>query len=359
MDKQLILLAGLQKTATTSIQRTCALHQGRLRQAGIVYPVMRVGDRNDANHTSLLNLLFKREPNRLGLHGQLVMDHLAASPEDRQAMARQLEEQIADVPALLMAAEGVSVMSQEELRSLREWFEQRGWGVRVLCHVRHVGSWIQSMVAQRVARGMRMTIGGAIEEFRLDGSIVKRRIENLRAVFPDVELYSHELALRHPGGPVASFFTRIGYEGLAELKMVNANPGPGDCATRCLSVLNERFGVHLLNGAPNPEAFSDRAVLKLLRSLGRHKFVLRPKEVEPLMPLLQADNEWLRDTLGEAFFDPALHFPPSRSKWDQESVKKLRQALKAMPPEVREWMKGNLPRLGLRQAAPAAPAQLH
>lgn len=359
MDKQLTILAGLQKTATTSIQRSCALHRGRLREAGIIYPVMRLNGRLDANHTSLLNLMFKREPNRLGLQGQLVMDALAHRPEERRVLADQFEQQMDGVTAMLLAAEGLSVLSQEELAAMRHWFEERGWSIRVLCHVRHLGSWVQSLVGQRVAGAMRLSIASAVEELRLDGSVVKRRLENLRAVFPEVEFYSHEEALRHPKGPVGFFFGRLGRESLAELPLVRANAGAGDCAVRALSVLNERFGPHLLNGAPNPQAYTDRAVLKLLRGLGRHKFVLRPKEVEPLLPLLQAENDWLRDTLGPEFHDPGLAFPPSRSKWDQESTRQLRKALKAMPPEVRDWMKSNLPRLGIRPAAPAAPEQLH
>ena len=352
MKKELILLAGLHKTATTSIQRSCVVNRASLGKAGLVYPVLRMGGRLEANHTSLLNHMFKSEPHRMGLQGQLSMDHMLARPQDREVLIAQFARQLEQASSVLLVAEGVSVMREDELRVMRSWFEDRGWSIRVQCHVRHISPWVRSMVAQRVNGALRMTIAGAIEEFRADNSIVRRRIENLQSVFPDAEFHSHENALLGPLGPVGAFLARTGLATLGEIEVVRANEGASDCATRVMSVLNERFGLHLPSGAPNPAVFADREVLKALRHLGEGKFMLRPREIEPVLPLLLAENQWLREKFGEAFFDAAMQFPPTRTQWHSQSLAQLNRALHAMPPDVRLWMKENLPRIGIRIAAP-------
>src|SRR5256885_13241342 len=83
MPKQLILLAGLHKTATTSIQKTCEANQAILHKAGLAFWATRPSLQPDSapaeiddgagqtNHTLLLSAAFKRRMDRSGLVGQL------------------------------------------------------------------------------------------------------------------------------------------------------------------------------------------------------------------------------------------------------------------------------------------------
>jgi hypothetical protein len=346
MPKQLILLAGLHKTATTSIQQTCFANVKALSEAGFSYPVAQFQGKWESNHTRLLNTLFRHEPHKGGLQSQLTL-HAPFAPGARDELRAKWESVIGNVSRTLVIAEGVSLFQPDELREMREWFEQRGWTIRLLCHVRHLSSWTNSIVAQRVTGGMRLTIPTVIEEFARQGSVVRRRIETLRQLFPEAEFFSHERAVQHPGGPAASFFDKIGFKAPASVNFVRANEGRSDCATRVLSMINERFGLLDEQGQVKAKVPDERLFAQLLQ-VGGQKFRLRKDEALPLLPLLQAENQWLRETLGEDFFDPRIEFKAGPWRWNPETVRQLAPAVAAMPGQVRSWVAANLPRMGIQ-----------
>ena len=110
--KQLILLAGLHKTATTSIQRTCAANQRELFGAGFAYPPLASpGDAGGSNHTTILNW-FRRDPASAGLMGQFKW--AAVSAADGVAFLAGFARSLDKLPdRLLMVAEGVSLFSAD------------------------------------------------------------------------------------------------------------------------------------------------------------------------------------------------------------------------------------------------------
>ena len=192
MSKQLILHVGLNKTGTTSIQQTCFDNRQALRRAGLVYPKYSFEGERAANHSPLLQRMFWRESGRAGPLGrflpgreEIALQHRA---DLRSRMAGFLERQTTDV---LMVAEGVCEFDPSELQDLRDWFEEQGWTVRVICSVRHLSTWVHSMVAQRVAGLRRMTIPAVIDMF-VEGGMVRPRIESIQEVFPDAEFRSFE-----------------------------------------------------------------------------------------------------------------------------------------------------------------------
>lgn len=267
MLRQLTLLAGLHKTATTSIQQTCAANLPLLRAAGLDYPFAQFHGKWESNHTRLVNALFRREPNKHGLQSQLTVDD-ALVPGSQEQLRESFAATISDAQRLVLVAEGVSVLDEAELQVMRDWFEQRGWQLRVMCHVRHICGWFNSMVAQRVTGSSRMTVGAAIEEFRSHGSIIRGRIERLRKVFPDAEFYSHERAVQHAQGPVGFFFQNIGLPAPPQLQFVRANEGRSDCATRVLSIINEKFGPFTAEGGINASRLGGPAAARLLDAVG-------------------------------------------------------------------------------------------
>jgi hypothetical protein len=348
MRKQLFLLAGLHKTATSSIQDSCVANAQLFEAAGFAYPIVHEGDRRDGNHTRFLKKLFRRDPYRGGLSSQLVLEVPPQAPLTRDQHRARFAKALQGQTRLLMAAEGVSTFTADELAELKGWFEAQGWDVRVLCHVRHISSWVNSMVGQRVISAFRLPIASAVGEFNDYGSLVRRRIENIRQVFPDAEFHSHEEAQRHPDGPVGFFLARIGFDPPAGFRYIRTREGKSDKATRVFSLVNERFGPYRADGQPNPAVFADPAVLGALLEIKGRKFSLRPAEVAPIQALMHEENEWLRDTLGEPFFDTRMHFEETRCDWDEQSAAALRKCLHAMPEPVRAWVRANLPRLDLR-----------
>ena len=347
MPKQIILLAGLHKTATTSIQQTCAANAKLLDEAGYVYPVSELNGRWESNHTRIFNGLFRREPHKSGLQAQFIVN-TERPPGALEAFRAHFEQAIGDASRVIIAAEGVSLFDVDELRDMQQWFEQRDWQVRLVCHVRHLGAWTSSIVGQRVAGALRLPIATVVEEFRLHGSVVQRRIENLRTVFPDAEFFSHERAVEDPQGPVGFFLRNIGFTPPPDMRFARANEGRSDCATRVLSIVNEKFGGFDASGQANPDVFEGPALQKLLTQVGGQKFKLRHDEAQPLGSVLQAENDWLRQTLGQDFYDAQLEFKSAPWRWHPQTVQQLQKALAAMPAPVRDWVAANLPRIGLQ-----------
>jgi len=340
MAKQLILLAGLHKTGTTSIQKTCAANRALLWQAGLHYPTNLGGERDKSNHTGVLNVLFRRDPTRLGLEGQFT---LRVGPAALAAYAAKVRSRLEGIQAsLLMAAEGVSVFSVDELTEMKAWFARSGRDIRVICNVRHLSGWINSMVAQRVAGHMRLSIYQAVDEFRQFQSLVRTRIENIRTVFPDAQFYSHEQAVQHRLGPVGFFLENVGVPLTDELQILRANEGSSDNGARVLSLINQRFGRFGSSGARNPEFFKQKGFVTSLKRIPGRKFALRPDEVAPILPILQAENEWLCDNLGPAFYDEHPEFNDITSDWSPEGVRQCREVMEAMPQEARSWVLGQL-----------------
>ena len=347
--KRLILLAGLHKTATTTIQLTCANNQRALMDAGLFYPMgLEINDRQYANHTTALLVLFGRPPfsgvRRLG--GELERGDIAAMVQQLRA---KFTERLEKVQAgMVLAAESVSTYTVEELEGMRGWFEARGWEMEVICHVRRLSAWISSMIDQHVTGQYRLSIDAAVAEFVHVQGVVRPRIENLRSVFPDAKFFSHETAVKHPQGPAGFFFDTIGVP-LKQDAVVEANKGRSDCATRAISLLNEKFGMFDAHGEFNPRYRPGKNFLDKLKAIEGPRFALTRSDVEPLLPLLVAENEWLLQTLGPEFHDKELAFPEAPTcQWTEPRAAQLRAAIAAMPEDAREWMTANLPRMGIQ-----------
>lgn len=345
--KQIILLAGLHKTATTSIQQTCAANLPLLKSAGFDYPFMQQEGKWESNHSRLVNGLFRREPHKHGLHSQFTMNATPV-PGSQARFREKFATTLTNAQKLLIIAENVSLFDVDELQMMKDWFRQQGMQVRMMCHVRHVSGWFNSMVGQRVTGPMRMTIEASVEEFRRHGSIVRGRLQTLRQVFPDAEFYSHERAVQHPQGPVGFYFQNIGFQTSAQLRFVRANEGRSDCATRVLSIINEKFGQFKADGSSNPAYYKGPAVGRLLGEVGGGKFKLRRSEVLPVLDLLESDNQWLRETLGEDFHDARIEFKEAVWRWKPETTQALGPALAAMPKPLRDWAAQNLQRIGIQ-----------
>ncbi len=353
--KQLILLAGLHKTATTSIQQTCAANQNILLRHGLPYPTFPAAGHQDASNHTRIFTWFRQDPGRAGLSGQFRWPSDDFS--EREQELAKLAGVFATLPdRLLMAAEGVSVFSVQELEQLKAWFAGQGWHIQIICHVRHLSSWINSMIAQRVTSAMALSIPQAIDDYLQHGSIVRRRIESIRAVFPDAIFHSHEKALKYETGPVGYFLRNLGVAPGLPIKFVRANEGSSDLAARVLSLVNEKFGAFGEDGKPNPRAHGNRSFVNAVKTLGGRKFTLRAAEVAPLMPLLHADNQWLKETLGDDFHDTRMAFEDRPCEWAVDTLARLQQIIAATPVPVREWIADNTDRLDIDPVTLALPA---
>ncbi len=351
-QKEVILFVGLHKTATSSIQKTCAKNGKMLFDAGLYYPIITWDGTRLANHTRIFNSMFKHAPGRRGFGNQFALEDDSNVLRDRKNLRAAFSAALKDAPTILVVAEGISLLGVEELRDIREWFDRQGRRVRVICHVRHLSSWINSMVSQRVTSPFRLSIEAAADEFvRYTGGFVRPRIENIRAVFPDAEFYSHERAVEHARGPAGFFLETAGLKVGPDVKFVRANEGRSDCATRLMSVVNERFGFFNARGLPSPHALDKADALNAMVRIKGRKFTLRPNEAAPLLPHLHAENAWLKEVFGTDFHDDRMEFPATTCDWSGESMGQLRQAMNALPGHVRDWVLSRLESIDLDASA--------
>jgi hypothetical protein len=294
--------------------------------------------------------MFRKAPERGGYSGERTWGGRAGAVGIGDQLKEGIASRLLTRPTnLLMVAEGVSVHSTTELREMKSWFNDRGWDVRVLCCVRWLSSWISSMVSQRVTGFQHLTIKSAVAEFVAASSLVRARITNIREVFPDAEFYSFEVASSHRRGPVGFFFDAIGIRPTERMLFARANEGRSDCATRLLSSINEEFGPGVIDGTVNPRHADNR--VSSLNAIPGPKFALRRDEVLPLLPMLVAENEWLKDTLGEQYHDPRLEFGDEPCGWTEESRAQLSALLDTSTPVVRSLAASHLAASGYADRA--------
>ena len=274
MSRQLILLAGLHKTGTTSIQLTCLAARPVLKAAGLTYPTYSLVDGvQESNHGGILDRAFRPEYRKVD------------QPALRAMLAKVLDRVSGRV---LLAAEGVSVFDAPRLVELRDWLEARGFDVQVICHVRRLADWVPSMVAQRVKGRRRMTVQAALDDLARSG-LVRWRVENILKVFPQADFRSFEAAAAHPTGLVRGFLESIGVP-VEGIDVKRANETRSDTATRALSKFNETPGTQ----------WQSEEFFRLLNLPGP-RFSLTAAEVAPLRQLIDAEQRWLASTLGAAF----------------------------------------------------------
>lgn len=337
MSKLLILMVGLHKTGTSSIQNTCAASRRELYASGFSYPVYESPSGLRANHSDVLKVAFRHSFRKFGLVGQFdnrSRDALMAKERDR--VRGQLEAILVNTQGtLVLAAESISLYGEEELREMRDWFIQRGRELRVMCHVRHLSSWIHSMIAQRVTGYMRVTIGAAVDEFVELGGLVRPRIERIRAALPEAEFHSHERAVAHPNGPPGYFLHNIGVP-LQGINFQRANEGASDPAVRMLSIINERFVRFSADSPPRPNFLAKETWPT--RNFPGPRFQLRKDEANPLLSTIESERRWLAENLGPEFAGPPMQWnhPPAPI-----SIEAAQPALEALPPEVNEWLLAN------------------
>ena len=330
-------MVGLHKTGTTSIQDTCIANLPALEAAGFAYPVHATAEGPKSNHGVLLKVAFRGSLNNFGLNGQFDFGNDQAwLTSERKRVRDQFETVLGNWRgSVVLAAENVSTFNESELDEMHSWFVERGWEVRAICHVRHLATWIHSMIAQRVSGGLRLPIAQAVNEFVQAGGIIRPRIERLRAAMPQIQFHSHERAVAHPNGPPGYFLEKIGVPS-RDVHFKRANEGSSDIATRLLSIINEKFVRYPVGGVSSPTLLAQETMA--MRALEGPKFRLKRDEAEPLLEMIEGERKWLADHLGHEFVGPPLTFD---LPVEPVSMAAVRPAIDALPAEVAQWLLAN------------------
>jgi hypothetical protein len=166
------------------------------------------------------------------------------------------------------------------------------------------------MVAQKAIglQGARITIKLAIDELRSKNGLIVPRIQNITAAFPDTEFYSFDSAIRHKSGPPGYFLERLGINTDENIAFAKGNEGGSNHGVRLNSLINQMRGYRFNSEKHNDFYVSLPNKYPALFSIPGKKFSLLEEEVAPLLPIINKENEWLKNQFGAGFYDEEINF---------------------------------------------------
>ena len=291
---EIIVHAGLPKTATTAIQNALFSQKSLLLDAfGMLYPGQ------TANHTNDLCSAFLRDPST---H---VVNRLSATPSaelEARAMAirESLEEEIRTTQPrrVLLSAEGLSNLGYQDLNDLRHWLVQFCDRIRVIYVLRDPLDYTASVVQQH------LTQGEVLEDLYQAPPLpnFRGRLETATSVFgrEALELLTFEGLAEHADGVVGGFLDAIGLDAPEARAAVLSHQGRLNeslcqVAAEVLSRLNQLRPV-LVDGKRGALRTLNEAFF--LRRLRGEKFRLPDHVVAQVAEWCAEDVRWLSDTFG-------------------------------------------------------------
>lgn len=147
--RRAVIHIGIDKTGTTTLQRSLHAARGRLLQAGVLYPSIA------ANHSICLSTLFRAVPPR----ALAVIEPEAVTPAGIEAVRRRYRQSLQreldlDWRVLVLSAEGLCDVGPPAIERLRAFLAPHvGERIRVLAYVRHPLDWIHSAAQERLKAG--------------------------------------------------------------------------------------------------------------------------------------------------------------------------------------------------------------
>lgn len=322
-QREILLHVGLPKTATTSIQATCAYNEETLKKHGWNFPVFYLGERRITNHTiPLVGLI---DPNnhvavRWGL------DPLEAREEFEQQMQALVCSE--EPQRLLLSAEGVSEWDLKRLPALYKYLRGLNVRLRLVAVVRDPMEWIQSLVQQYVKMGRVLeTINFANMAVNL-----KNRFVRLERVFgDDLVVLDFEKLKAHKGSVVGGFLHDIGFSDklLGQLKFIRVNESWSDEAIRMASYINRELPLYDDNKMNVGRSDKD---LHCLEKLPGEKYRLSPEQYADALEQMTPVGQWLQDRYGVIIKQGQPELP---TDWSDKAVSKLVSVLEKLPsPEL-------------------------
>ena len=317
--KQIIIHMGFHKTATTSIQTTCALNKDKLAERGFYYPIFNLNHRVITNHSIPFYSLFTSEPDKYHINIRWGIDSNKANikyDEQLDQILKQKHEKI------IISGEDISELSQLELEKMRKKIELYGYGIRIITVVRSPLSAINSIVQERVKNGY------AIEDVDCDTRVIKiiTNIKIIESVFPEAEFFSFRDLLQHKDGPVGYFLEIIGIKDFSDLEFFRANNSISDQATRLISFINKEQPLVIKEKINPLRKNQDTAKIHRLKG---DKFQLNEKELEIFKGQINQINQYLLNKFNDSFCDPKPYFSLEKKEenWSDEQVEQLNTIL--------------------------------
>lgn len=330
--KEVLIHVGFHKTASSSIQVTCANNRKLLMRKGISYPVFRYNNKKITNHSIPIYSLFTEAPQKYHINIKWGAD---AEQVNREYRA-QLEQFTGGNEKLIVSGEGISVLPAVSLVSLRDYFLDKGYRIKAMAYVRSPISYQVSAAQERVKNGDTL--------FYSDKYFPSRRIKKLLSVFStSIDFHPFSYVCTDEYGPIGYFLrlAGLGEDDIKRIKFFQQNESLSDQATRLIAYINEVMPFYLRNkntkrAKINPERKLDDTLI--LQKIGGDKYRPAFSEIRHILDKSKQENEWLKATLGEEFCDDEadLEFNETTFYWDRKNLKQLERALAGCPLPLRK-----------------------
>jgi hypothetical protein len=286
-DRQLTIHAGLNKTASSSIQLALRAHADCLRDNGYYFPELVDWDGEIVkNHSRVFQCLFGSNPEKY----PVIVNRGWSVAEVKPFYEKQLHELSyrAENHHVIFSGEDISRLHFGGLLKLREFFSS--YHVRVIVYVRDPYEMTCSSLQERIKMGRAVLSDLAVVR-------ASDRIQCLQSVFPDTECYSFEKSTAAQAGLVGHFLGLLGIEAADLDTEQYQNKGLSNRLTRLLSFLNEQEP-RWRNGQKNP-VWGGLVPKKL--EFSDASFKLTPAEFESISEPIETERRRLSEFSGLNF----------------------------------------------------------
>lgn len=281
---------GLHKTATTSFQSTCAKNLDKLLTQGYFYPSFKYNKvekgRDQFNHSGPIVSCFGPDPESYGFNIESKVKNIGLANAE---YLKQLKNALSVDKDLIISGEGISSLDVESLQKLKTFLESTGAELIPLVCVRSPYAFHCSSTQTVVKRGRYVDL----KKFRRQ----KGCITNIKSVFKNTKFVSFNTACKHSGGPVNYLLECCGIDA-AGFSFETRNEGRSNEFVRLQNALNKQQPI-FVDKKLNPKHF------KLTPTEG-NKFLLTKEELAAVKGVLNQENQFFKEALGEEFCDEKI-----------------------------------------------------
>ena len=328
--KRVIIHAGFHKTATTSIQETCAINKDELAERGFYYPIFNLDHRVITNHSIPFYSLFSSEPEKYHINVRWEVNYQEANKKYEEQLNHILKQKHEKI---IISGEDISKLSQLELEIMRKKIQSYGYDIRLIAVVRSPLSSINSSMQEIVKNGYFIeNINQNTKDINkdtkginqaLNKSRIITKIKTIESVFPEAEFFSFKDLCQHKYGPVGHFFEIVGVTDFSNLEFLRVNNSISDQATRLIAFINKEQPL-FINGKINP--FRRDQDTYHIHKLKGDRFQLQEHELNQLRDGIERANQYLLAKFNLSFCDEKPYFSLNKqgNNWSDEQVEQLK-----------------------------------
>lgn len=327
MKATIYIHIGVHKTGTTSIQQTMYKNSDELLARGINYlPIER-------NHGFLLSLLSDKpheEPINIRRHLDTPEKTASYNASNMQQLTELLSKNRS--PKILISSEGLSGISQEAVRRLKQIFDPYAGAYRVVAYVRDPYEYANSAALQRLKSGFTLADPGPVPLPHY-----RRKIENYIRLFgrDNVDIRIFDPAHFVGGDLISDFLVALGEP--AQLKdsmeIMRANQSMSHEAAAILSEANIAIPPRVDGRANRARAFSFHVRLTDVKG---EKFWMDPDAYLQRESQVLADLDWLHRIVGEPVFGRSAPRAASNARWSDATVDSIKTLVADMASTIRQ-----------------------